>query len=325
MTTPAAALLMLLFATPAAPGENNLTPITYAAGYIPNVQFAPFYLAQHRGYYREAGLEVTMDYTIGPEILKMAALRKVTFASADPDAFLHAVQRRMPLVHVATLYQRYPLALIAKEDIFTSEKLRGKRIGITGTYGSSYLGLKAMLAEMGLRLDQVRVVSIGYTQVAALAQDRVDAVVGYANNEPLSLKALGIHTFTRELQKRRFPGVGIMTHPEQVKDGKKHVDAFLNATFRALQDLVKDPKAGYEIVVEHYLPELKAEDRYAAAYAVLEASLPYWQSTYQQKEGWGQCDPKLWENLAEMLAADQKNGNYRKWATHVDRSFTYGK
>lgn len=319
-------LTALIFAVaPLTAGESSAQPtkIIYAAGYIPNIQFAPFYLAQHRGYYREAGLDVTMDYTIGPEILKMAALRKVTFASADPDAFLHAVQRRMPLKHVATLYQRYPIALIAKSDILSADGLRGKRIGISGTYGSSYLGLKAMLAEMGLRQDEVRIVSIGYTQVAALAQDRVDAVVGYANNEPLRLKAMGITTHTRELKQRAFPGVGIMAHPEQLVENRAQVDAFLSATFRALQDLIDNPRANYQLVVDNYLPELKAQDRFEAEFAVLEASLAYWQSDYQKSNGWGQCDPQLWKNLGAMLAEDQKNNNYLKWADHVDRGFTW--
>ena len=114
------------FATPgSAPVEDGaLTTITYAAGYIPNIQFAPFYVAMSRGYYAEEGIKLEMDYTMGSEVLKMVALRKVQIGSVDPDVFLHAVGRKMPLTHVATLYQAYPIALIAREPILEPEKLK---------------------------------------------------------------------------------------------------------------------------------------------------------------------------------------------------------
>lgn len=49
------------------------TKVIYAAGYIPNIQFAPFYVADARGYYREEGLQLEMDYTMGPDVLKLVA------------------------------------------------------------------------------------------------------------------------------------------------------------------------------------------------------------------------------------------------------------
>ena len=227
--------------------------VVYAAGYIPNVQFAPFYVAQARGYYREAGLEVSMDYTIGPDVLKLVALNKVQIASADPDAFLHGAVAKLPLVHLATLYQRYPIALISKRDILDSENLKKKRIGISGTYGSSYLGLKAILADMGLNLKDVNVASIGFTQVAALLQERTDVVVGYVNNEPVRLRHQGHEIFTRTFAKEsRIPGVGLMTNPTFLKENPMVVKAFLTATFRGMADIIQDPKTCYELVVDGF-------------------------------------------------------------------------
>lgn len=300
-----------------------LEKVTYAAGYIPNVQFAPFYLAQARGYYAAEGLDVSLDYTMGPDVLKLTALGRFDIASADPDAFLHAAARGLPLKHVATLYQSYPLALIAKEDVFSTAKLKGKSVGISGKYGSSYLGLKVMLAELGLALTDIDLHSIGYTQVAALQQGRVDVVVGYANNEPLRLKGLGVDvTIYKPSEGGALPGVGLMTSVQTMQQRSKMVEGFLRATFKGMRDVLADPRGSYELVVEKVLTELAAEDRFESEYQVLLATLPYWESEETKKAGLGQTTAGKWEHLVKVLGTDTTTSlegkDWRKW---IDLSF----
>jgi len=298
------------------------TKVVYAAGYIPNIQFAPFYVADVRGYYREEGLVLEMDYTMGPDVMKLVALNKVQFASADPDGFLHAVVRGLPLIHVATLYQRYPLALIAKEPLLQGPTLKGKRIGISGTYGSSYLGLKAMLAEMGLALEDITLATIGFTQVSALQNNQVDAVMGYVNNEPIHLESLGETVYTRTLGPAfSFPGVGLMTSRTFFEKNPDLVQKFLKATFRGMADVLADPKGCFDLVVKEKLPELQNEKNSKSAFQILEATLPYWQSERVSEEGLGQCDPQLWEQLAKNLAGTTGNNSYLDWKTWVNRDF----
>src|SRR4029453_9789155 len=47
-----------------------LQKVTIALGYLPDVQFAPFYLALNNGYYKELGLDVTLQNGIAPELIK---------------------------------------------------------------------------------------------------------------------------------------------------------------------------------------------------------------------------------------------------------------
>ncbi len=298
--------------------------LTYAAGYIPNVQFAPFYVASSRGYYAEEGLELKMDYTMGPEIFKLVALGKIQMGSVDSDAFLHAAVRKMPLVHVATLYQSYPISMIARKELFEAEKLRGKRIGISGTYGSSYLGLKVMLTEMGLGVSDVRVVPVGYTQVAALQKGAVDVVVGYLNNEPIRLKSLGLDVFTHSPGAgHRIPGVGLMTSRKFLQQHPDQVQAFLRATFRGLNDVITDPRGCYELVVENYLPQLSGSAHYEVEYQVLLATLPFWKSEFISKQGYGQCPSERWAVLSKYLQQDQGKSEYGNWQGFIDRTFTW--
>lgn len=295
--------------------------MTYAAGYIPNIQFAPFYIAQERGYYEEEGIVLKMDYTIGPDVFKLTALGKADIASADPDAFLLAVSRGMPLVHVATLYQNYPVGLIAKSDILDPENLKSRRLGISGTYGSSYLGLKAMLAEMNLSLTDIRLMSIGFTQSAALKQGRVDAVVGYLNNDAVRLEASGETIFTRSLSGgAALPGVGLMVSQSFLEKHPDKVAGFLRATFKGVRDIVADPETCFQRVVEKVLPELKSGDNAKTELAVLKATIPYWHNAWVEENGYGQTHPRLWKNLLNALSAA---GHQNLEGGAVDFGFTW--
>jgi len=298
--------------------------VVYAAGYIPNVQFAPFYVAKTRGYYEEEGIELELDYTIGPDTLKLAALNKVQIASADPDAFLNAAARGLPVAHVATLYQSYPIALIAREPILTTSGLKGRRIGVSGMYGSSYLGLKAMLAELNLTLGEVQAVAIGFTQTAALQNERVDAVVGYINHEPVLLEQQGMATHAFTLSKgSNLPGVGLMTSRSLLDRRPDLIDRFLRATFRGMHDVITDPRGCFDLVVESHLPELSAPNRRQAGYQTLLATLPFWRDAYVVENGYGQCAIEAWERLAALLDEEGGGDIAENWRDWVDRTFVW--
>src|SRR5690606_26598196 len=69
--------------------------------------------------------------------------------------------------------------------------LAGGSIGIPGRFGSTWYATLAALHQAGLEEDDVDVTDIGFTQVAALTAGRVDAIVGYTNNETVQFGVAG--------------------------------------------------------------------------------------------------------------------------------------
>ena len=70
-------------------------------GYLPGVQFAPFYLAQQSGAYTAAGLDVTLQNQIDPDLLSLVGSGNLDLALADGTSVIPAVSQGIPVRYVA--------------------------------------------------------------------------------------------------------------------------------------------------------------------------------------------------------------------------------
>src|SRR6266487_3636555 len=88
--------------------------ITMAMPYIPNVQFAPFYMADKQGYYAAEGLKVNFDYNFQTDVVQRVAQGTVQFGMAGGSSILLARAQGLPVVTVATNSQQFPTVFFSK-------------------------------------------------------------------------------------------------------------------------------------------------------------------------------------------------------------------
>lgn len=271
------------------------TAVTVGLTYVPDIQFAPFYVAEANGYYDEAGLDVTLRHHGANEGLFTAIEQgeeDVVVASGDEVLAQRAAGG--DLVQIATLYERSPVALLVPEDSDVTDPadLAGLTIGVPGEFGATYLGLLTLLDGAGLAPSDVTIQSIGFTQTSALLTEEVDAVMGYVNGDAVRLEAAGLPV--RGLEPEALVSVGVAL-PEDAELTPEQRAAFVDATLRGVSATVSDPEAAVEIAAEQ-IPGMTASAR-TDALAVLEATVPLLSAE-------GETDPAEWDAMAQaMLAA----------------------
>lgn len=276
--------------------ETEREAITLPMGYVADVQFSPIYLGLERGYFQEAGYDITLDYRWETDGLRLVAAGTLPFTIASGDQVIQARSQGLPVVAIASWYRKFPVAIVSLADIplHTPADLRGLRIGTPETFGASYIGLRALLTAGGLTEQDIELQVIGYSQIPALLARTVDAVVVYANNTPSVLEEEGIaYHILYVADYAELVSNVLVTNETMIQEHPERVAAFVKAFLQSLEEVLEDPDAAFE-VCKKYVTGL--EENAAAQRAVLETTLTYWQAP-----DLGHFTPEAWATAQQVM------------------------
>jgi NitT/TauT family transport system substrate-binding protein len=286
--------------SPASP-SGPAVALTVGLGYIPSVQFAQFYLANAAGTYRDAGLEVTLQNKIDPDLITLVGQGAIDVGSGDGTSVIPAVSQGIPVVYTATIYGAFPSVVIAKADsgIAKAADLKGKKIGIPGKYGSSWVMLQALLKSGGLSTSDVTIVEYpDFGQATALQQGAVDAATGFANNEPVTLERAGVKVNVLTVDDATpLPGPGLVTSRATLQSKHDALAAFTAATLRAMDEITADPQKGLDATFAA-VPDL-AQDKDLQA-AILDATIATWKNP-RTGAAYGTIDRDAWQQSVDFM------------------------
>jgi NitT/TauT family transport system substrate-binding protein len=263
-------------------------------GFVPNVQFAPFYVAMDKGYFAGQGLAVEFDYGMEHDLLQLAGTGQRQFVVGSGDQVILARAQGLPVVYVMNWYRRFPIVVFSLERLAQPEDLIGKTVGVPFLFGASYIGWQALLNAAGIDPNQVTVETIGFTQAEAVAAGRVDAAVGYAMNEPIRLQQEGYNPSVIQVADYiDLVANGLITNAKTIEEQPDLVQRVVTASLLGLRDTIANPEEAFEITLS-YVPE--AGEQREAQLAVLKKSIEYWRS-----DRLGYSEPAAWEASQQFL------------------------
>ena len=243
------------------------TKVRFSLDWIPGSVHSPFFIALYKGYYKAEGLDVVIDRGKGSVGLVQQMASGVydmgypdisvveDFDSKNPD-------KAFPMLMVG--YEQAPagIAFLKDSTIKSPKDLEGKSLGAAAHDGGFKL-FPTFTQHTGIDQKKVNIKLIDpKLRETLLAKHEVDAIIGQIFNTVLELKAKGINPdqvgkFMYRDYGLDLYGNGVAASPAFLKEHPDAVKAFLRATMKGVQDMVKDPEMAVQMTLK-YEPLLNA-------------------------------------------------------------------
>jgi NitT/TauT family transport system substrate-binding protein len=241
--------------------------VAFAFDWIYNGTHAGYFVADAKGYYREAGINVTLSRGAGSgDTVKRVGAGQATFGVADTSVVIAARGNDdIPVRIVAMAYGKSPLGVIylAESGIKGPKDLQGRTIARTAS-GSSVTMFPGFLAANSVDRASIKeVVADANLLPSMLLSRRVDAVLGQTVNigryrkqaEKQQLTPMGMNYADFGLQAY---GNSIITQQRTIEAQPDLVRRFVGASMRGMAFAVANPQEAVAIL-KKAVPELDAE------------------------------------------------------------------
>ncbi len=226
--------------------------------FVPNIQFAPFYVAIEKGYFAEAGINITIEHGDEPIGVDLIASGSRQFGIISGEQVIAARANGRPVVYVYQWFHQFPVAIVATENsgIESIAELAGRRVGLPGRFGASYSGLVATLSANGMTEGDLSLQEIGFNAPEVICIGGVEAAAVYINNEPVQIQNridagdCGSVTGIRVFPVADYAAVvsnGLVTNEQTITENPELVGAMVGAIDQAVRDVLNNPAEAYLI------------------------------------------------------------------------------
>ena len=246
-------LALLCFAT-AAPAADQPEPVTLQLKWRHQLQFAGYYVALHKGFYRDEGLAVTLrEGGAGIASAREVLAGRADFGVSGADLVYQWLHDR-PVVVLASIFQHSPAALFTRREsgLATPHDLVGKRVAML-VGGQPDPEMAAMFVNEGVSLDRLQMFE-SPEGVAALIDGKYDADYGYLTNEPFLYRRHGVevNVIRPASYGVDFYGDTLFTSSRELHDHPDRVAAFVRASLRGWEWAMRHPDETIALVMRHY-------------------------------------------------------------------------
>lgn len=281
---------------------NGLTDMSFRLEFSPSGKFAPYYYADSEGYYKDEGLDVSIQPGKGSVVTgQEITAGKVDIGSMACSTMALQVGQGADLVSVGLTVGKLSLTTFVPEDsdASTAYDLEGKQVIVTAASLETPL-MPALFALGDINGDRVELMNVdAASKVSTYAAGRGDAVV---TSLPLSKPTLDKERPSKALlwadAGMSMPDFCLVTTQQTLEEREDDIEAFLRATYRGFKDATANP--------EDAVAELTRAEP-AAASPTAQETFELWSQFYcsddqvEKKMPFGQNSSNDWQQGVELL------------------------
>jgi NitT/TauT family transport system substrate-binding protein len=254
------ALVFLGFVLSAGALGQKDTAVRFALDWRFEGPAAPYFVAIDKGYYKQEGLNVSIDPGSGSvEGINRVASGAYELGFADINSLIKYRDnpRNLPVKAIMMVYDTPAFSIVSlkKNGIAAPKDLEGKVLGAPAADGA-YAQWPIFVEANRIDRSKVKIENIGFpVREPMLAQGKVDAITGFWFSSYMNLKANGVKDDEIVVLHMRDYGVDlygnvIIANPDFMRFNPKAAAGFVKATIRGIQDTVKNPEAAIDSMMK---------------------------------------------------------------------------
>jgi len=266
----------------------------------------PFHLGVERGFYREAGIDLTIGEGQGSaRAVQLVAAGSDTFGLSDGASIINGVARGAPLQAVMGVMNRSPFAIIVRADsgITRVQDLAGRTIAAT-TGEAGLVMFPALLRANGMAPDAVRFLRVdGAGKLVATLENRTVGLLGGVENQALIMPQRGVpvRSFLYADLGANTMGLAIHATRDTIARNPDLVRRFIRATQRSFEVAEREPEEAISAGIR-VKPDMNRE----LSLAQLRAGLPLVRSTRGEGRPIGYMAPEDWAETLSLMKEYQE-------------------
>ena len=282
--------------------ENETTEITFVLDWTPNTNHTGVYVAAEKGFFEEAGLEVSIVQPPDDGAEVLVASGKAEFGVSFQDTMMPAVtgEDPMPIEAVAAVLQHNTSGIISRkgEGMDRPKGMEGKKYA-TWDLEIEKATLRQVIEKDGGDFDKVELIPSTVTdEVSALQSHQVDAIWIFYGWAGVSAELAGLETdyfaFADIDPVFDYYTPVIIGNTDWMKENPEQAKAFLSALEKGYTYAIENPEEAADILCAA-APELDPE--------LVLASQKYLNEQYvADAEKWGVIDPERWNGFYNWIS-----------------------
>jgi len=242
--------------------EKELEKVSLQLQWLDQFQFAGYYIAKEKGFYKDVGLDVEIKkYNFGILPLHEVINKKVTYGIGRSSLIIDK-SNGSNIKLLASIFQSSPLILLATEDsgIKTIKDFIGKKVMITKD-AETTVSLRAMANKEGVYGKDVFKIKHTF-DIKDLVNKKTDLMASYISNEPYYLNKMGIKYKVFDPKDYGFDFYSdiLFTSNDEAKNNPKRVNLFKKASLKGWEYAFNNIDETVELILKKYNSQNKSKN-----------------------------------------------------------------
>ncbi|WP_345992991.1 diguanylate cyclase [Sulfurimonas sp. HSL-1716] len=238
--------------------DNKLQNVTLQLQWKHQFEYAGFYAAEEKGFYKEVGLDVSFkEFKNGMHPVDDVLDTKNAYGITYSDLIVDYLDGK-PVVFVANFFKHSPLVLVAQSNIKLPSDLKGKKImGIENTIKST--AFLMMFKDFGMNLGSFTNVPPSF-KIDDFVNKKIDAMVVFSTNELFYLDKACVkyNVFNPSSYGTEFYDVNLFTSRDELINHPRRVENFKNASIRGWQYALTHKEEIIDLILKKYNTQHKS-------------------------------------------------------------------